>query len=257
MERPFWALVPRVALYPMVGLATAATVIASRALISGAFSLTPQAVQLGYFPRVTIVHTSAKNEGQIYIPEVNAALMVACIALVFSFKESIALAAAYGIAVTGTMAITSIVSFYVTTRTWGWSAWVAGPLVLLFLAFDVPFFLANAIKLFDGGWFPLAVALAMFLVMTTWKRGRMDLAARFDQATMLLDDLEVKPLHRVEGTAVFMAGNPKGTPPVLLHHLKHNKVLHEQVVLLSIIPEDVPHVPEDEQLEVAQQRNGF
>ncbi len=261
VEKPFWATVPDALIYPMVGLATAATVIASQALISGAFSLTRQAVQLGYMPRVTIVHTSATNEGQIYIPEVNQALMVACLALVLVFKESSALAAAYGIAVTGTMGITSIVYYFVITRNWGWSWTRAAPLVALFLAFDLPFFSANVLKFFDGGWFPIFVALGMFALMTTWKRGRAELATRFNQSMMplaaLLEDLEATKPHRVRGTAVFMSGNPEGTPPVLLHHLKHNQVLHRQVVLLSIMPSDVPTVAKDEQIQVKDLGNGF
>ncbi len=261
VEKPFWATVPEVLIYPMVGLATAATVIASQALISGAFSLTRQAVQLGYMPRVTIVHTSATNEGQIFIPEVNQALMVACLALVLVFKESSALAAAYGIAVTGTMGITSIVYYFVITRNWGWTAARALPLVLLFLAFDLPFFAANVLKFFDGGWFPIVIGLAMFALMTTWKRGRAELGARFNQSMMpiaaLLEDLEATKPFRVRGTAVFMSGNPEGTPPVLLHHLKHNQVLHRQVVLLSIIPSDVPTVAKEDQIQVKDLGNGF
>ncbi len=261
VEKPFWALVPQVMLYPMVGLAMVATVIASQALISGAFSLTRQAVQLGYMPRVTIVHTSAVNEGQIYVPEVNAALMVACLSLVLVFRESSALAAAYGIAVTGTMFITSLVYFTVVIKNWGWKLSRALPLLLLFLAFDIPFFLANALKFFEGGWFPIVIALGMFALMTTWKRGRAELAIRFNQSLMplsaLLQDLETSKPHRVRGTAVFMSGNSDGTPPVLLHHLKHNQVLHRQVVLLSILPQDVPTVPKEEQLTVEALGNGF
>jgi KUP system potassium uptake protein len=261
VEKPFWATVPDALIYPMVGLATAATVIASQALISGAFSLTRQAVQLGYMPRVTIVHTSATNEGQIYIPEVNQALMVACLALVLVFKESSALAAAYGIAVTGTMGITSIVYYFVITRNWGWSWTKALPLVALFLAFDLPFFAANILKFFDGGWFPIFIGLGMFALMTTWKRGRAELATRFNQSMMplaaLLEDLEATKPHRVRGTAVFMSGNPEGTPPVLLHHLKHNQVLHRQVVLLSIVPSDVPTVAREEQVQLKDLGNGF
>jgi KUP system potassium uptake protein len=239
VEKPFWALVPQPLLFPMVGLATAAAVIASQALISGAFSLTRQAVQLGYLPRVTLVHTSATNEGQIYVPEVNQALMVACLTLVLVFKQSSGLAGAYGIAVTGTMGITSIVYYFVVTRNWGWSWKKALPLVLLFLSFDVPFFLANVIKVFDGGWFPILIGLAMYALMTTWKRGREELSKRFNAlmpVSTLLEDLEATKPFRVRGTAVFMSGNSEGTPPVLLHHLKHNQVLHRQVVLLSIVP---------------------
>ncbi|MFZ5441178.1 MAG: potassium transporter Kup [Myxococcota bacterium] len=261
VEKPFWALVPEPLLYPMVGLATAATVIASQALISGAFSLTRSAVQLGYFPRVTIVHTSSENEGQIYVPEVNTALMVACLALVVAFKESSALAAAYGIAVTGTMGITSVVYFVVLVRTWGWPVHKALPLLVLFLAFDLPFFAANALKFFEGGWFPVVVGVAMFALMTTWKRGREALATRFQQSLMplsaLLEDIKSTSPMRVRGTAVFMSGNPDGTPPVLLHHLKHNQVLHRQVVILSIVQENVPQVPKEEALTVAQEDQGF
>ncbi|MEW5741578.1 MAG: potassium transporter Kup [Myxococcota bacterium] len=261
VEKPFWAIVPAPLLYPMVALATAATVIASQALISGAFSLTRQAVQLGYMPRVTIVHTSEKAEGQIYVPEVNSALMVACLTLVLMFRESSALAAAYGIAVTGTMGITSLVYFVVVTRNWGWSTAKALPLLVLFLAFDTPFFLANIVKFFEGGWFPIVVGVAMFALMTTWKRGRAELAERFNTSVMplsaLLEDIEATKPYRVRGTAVFMSGNPEGTPPVLLHHLKHNQVLHRQVVLLSIISENVPFMQKDEQLEVQDVGSGF
>jgi KUP system potassium uptake protein len=261
VEKPFWALVPEALLYPMVGLATAATVIASQALISGSFSLARQAVQLGYLPRVTIVHTSEKNEGQIYIPEVNTALMVACLALVVAFGSSSALAAAYGIAVTGTMTITSLLFTWVATQRWKWKWRYALPLMLLFLSIDVPFFLANALKFFAGGWFPIALGLFMFSLMTTWKRGRRELAERFNLSVMpledLLKDLETHPPPRVRGTAVFMSGNPKGTPPVLLHHLKHNQVLHRQVVLLSILPVDQPYANPEEQLEVKTYDQGF
>lgn len=261
VEKPFWAIVPEPLLYPMVALATAATVIASQALISGAFSLTRQAVQLGYLPRVTIVHTSATNEGQIFIPEVNQLLMVACLGLVLVFQESSALAAAYGIAVTGTMGITSLVYFTVVTKNWGWKLTRALPLLLLFLSFDLPFFLANALKFFDGGWFPIVVGAGMYTLMTTWKRGRAELAVRFQESVMplsaLLEDLEATTPQRVRGTAVFMSGNSDGTPPVLLHHLKHNQVLHRQVVLLSILAADVPVVPASERLEVKELGQGF
>ncbi|MBL8919104.1 MAG: potassium transporter Kup [Myxococcaceae bacterium] len=261
VAKPFWALVPGALVYPMVGLATAATVIASQALISGSFSLARQAVQLGYLPRVTIVHTSERNEGQIFVPEVNQALMVACLTLVVAFRSSTALAAAYGIAVTGTMTITSIVFSYMALRNWKWPLWRVLPLGLLFLSFDVPFFSANLLKFFDGGWFPVALGITMFTLMTTWKRGRRELGERFNQSLMpitaLLEDIEATKPYRVRGTAVFMSGNPDGTPPVLLHHLKHNQVLHRQVVLLSILPMEVPYVPKDERLEVKDLGNGF
>ena len=261
VEKPFWALVPTQLVYPMVGLATAAAVIASQALISGSFSLARQAVQLGYLPRVTIVHTSENNEGQIFVPEVNQALMVACLTLVVVFRSSTALAAAYGIAVTGTMTITSIVFSYMARLNWKWPLWRVLLLAAVFLSFDLPFFLANVLKFFDGGWFPVALGLTMFSLMTTWKRGRFELAQRFNQSVMpigaLLEDIEGTKPYRVRGTAVFMSGNPDGTPPVLLHHLKHNQVLHRQVVLLSILPMEIPFVPKDEQVEVKEMGNGF
>jgi KUP system potassium uptake protein len=263
VANPFYSTVPDILLYPMVGLATVATVIASQALISGAFSLTRSAVQLGYFPRVTIVHTSQEQEGQIYIPEVNSLLAVACVGLVLAYRESSALAAAYGIAVTGTMSITSIVYFFVVTRNWKWSFWKAGPLVGLFLLFDLGYFGANTLKLTEGagGWFPIAVGFVIYALMTTWKRGRREMAERFAAQSMpldlLLQSLTANPRHRVHGTAVFMAGTPTGTPPVLLHHLKHNQVLHRQVVLLSVISEAVPTVSAEEALTVEELEHGF
>jgi KUP system potassium uptake protein len=260
-RNPFYALIPAWGLYPAVAIATAATVVASQALISGVFSLTQQAVQLGFFPRVTIVHTSKQAEGQIYIPEINWGLLVACLALVLTFRSSTALAAAYGIAVTGTMTITSIVYFVVVTRAWGWSAWKAAPLVLFFLSIDLSYFAANAAKFLDGGWFPISLALGLFTIMTTWKRGRQELAAAFQKDVLPLnvfleDVAQVNP-PRVKGTAVFMASNPKGTPTVLLHHFKHNQVLHKQVVLLSVGSEQVPEVPPERRVKVESLGQGF
>jgi KUP system potassium uptake protein len=258
---PFYALVPSSLLYPMVVLSTVATIIASQALISGAFSLTQQAVQLGFCPRVTIVHTSGEAEGQIYIPEVNAALALACIWLVLTFKESSALAAAYGIAVTGTMAITSVVYFVVLTRAWKWPRWKAAPLVAVFLGFDLPFFGANAMKFFHGGWFPIGVGLALFLVMTTWKKGRAYLGRNLAERMLPIDafvaDLAQRQPHRVKGTAVFMASNPHGVPVVLLHHWKHNQVLHETVVFLSVISESIPEVRSGDRIAVRELGQGL
>jgi KUP system potassium uptake protein len=258
---PFYSLVPQVLIYPMVALSTVATIIASQALISGAYSLTRQAVQLGFCPRVTIQHTSGEAEGQIYVPEVNTALAIACIWLVFSFKESSALAAAYGIAVTGTMAITSIVYFVVLTRAWHWPLWRALPLVAVFLSFDIPFFAANAMKFFSGGWFPMAIALALFLVMTTWKTGRAllgrNLANKLLPIDVFLADVDAHKPHRVPGTAVFMSSNPNGVPVVLLHHWKHNQVLHKTIVLLSIITETVPEIRSADRLQVRDLKHGF
>jgi KUP system potassium uptake protein len=249
-ENPFYALVPAPLLIPMVALAAAATVVASQALISGVFSLTNQAVQLGYLPRVTIVHTSARTEGQIYIPEVNWMLMAACVLLVVGFKESSRLAAAYGIAVTGTMGITSILFAVHARHEWGWSHAKADILLALLLVFDLSFFAACSAKIFNGGWFPLLVATAVFVVMTTWKKGRALLGARLDAESLpletFLDDLEVYNPHRVAGTAVFLTSIRRGTPSVLLRHFKHNKSIHKQVVLLSIVTDNVPEVePED------------
>ncbi|WP_438028060.1 potassium transporter Kup [Sorangium sp. So ce233] len=258
---PFYALVPSWALYPTVAIATAATVVASQALISGAFSLTQQAVQLGYFPRVTVVHTSKDEAGQIYIPEVNSGLLVSCLVLVVTFKNSSALAAAYGIAVTGTMGITTVVYYVVTRKTWGWPVWKSLPLAGLFLVIDLAFFAANSAKFFHGGWVPIVMGAATFTVMTTWKTGRKHLAAAIKSAILPLDvfleDVKRTKPHRVRGTAVFMASSPEGTPPILLHHVKHNQVLHEQVVLLSIQVLNVPEVPAERRTTVIPRGEGI
>ena len=258
---PFFALVPRWGLYPMVALATVATVIASQALISGAFSLTRQAVQLGYCPRVTIVHTSHTQAGQIYVPEVNWALAIGCVALVLEFKSSTALAAAYGVAVTGTMAITSVLYFVVVRRRWGWSLWTALPLMIVFLVFDGGFFAACSVKILQGGWVPLAIAAVAYTLMTTWKAGRARLLAQIASLGIPMEDFLAElvrtPVPRVAGTAVFLAANPRGTPPALRHHLKHAHSLHEQVVVLSIVSEGVPAVSPRERVRVTELGQGF
>jgi KUP system potassium uptake protein len=259
---PFYALVPAgPATYALVALAAAATVIASQALISGAFSLTHQAVQLGFLPRVTIAHTSDEAEGQIYVPEVNAALAIACIALVLAFKESSRLAAAYGIAVTGTMAITSIVYYVVVRRTWGWPLAKALPIVLAFLALDTAFFGANLLKFLDGGYVPVLVAAAIFAMMVTWKAGRAILAETLAAAAPSLESflagLDERCRARVPGTAVFLTSGAIGTPPVLVHHVRHNKVLHDTVVLLTVENEHVPRVAPEEGTTVATLERGF
>jgi KUP system potassium uptake protein len=264
VENPFYAMglmLSEYLRYPMIIVATFAAIIASQALISGAFSLTQSAVQLGYWPRVTIRHTSGMAEGQIYVPEVNGALMVGCIVLTLAFKESSSLAAAYGIAVTGTMSITSVL-YYGVLRRWGWRGITAAALVGFFLCIDVPFFAANIHKIVEGGWFPLAVGVAMFTLMVTWRRGRALLAEAFIAQTLPLDvfmaDLQATKPFRVPGTAIFMTSNPKGAPPVLLHHWKHNKVLHEQVVMLSISTEHVPEVERAERVqEIVELGQGF
>jgi KUP system potassium uptake protein len=260
-SNPFYALVPAGWLYPMVVLATMATVVASQALISGAFSLTRQAVQLGYLPRVTIVHTSGKTEGQIYVPEVNWLLMAACVVLVVGFKESGSLADAYGIAVTGTMSITSLLFYSVASHQWHWGRGKAGALLALFVTFDLSFFGACSAKIAHGGWFPILVAIAIFATMLTWKRGRMLLGERIAAESLPLDAflediVRVNP-HRVSGTGVFLSSTRRGTPMVMLHHFKHNKMLHQQVVILSIVTDAVPEVPAREFVRLKKFGHGF
>ncbi|MES1245687.1 MAG: potassium transporter Kup [Acidobacteriota bacterium] len=258
---PFYHLAPSWALYPLVILATMATVIASQAMISGAFSLTSQAVQLGYLPRVKIVHTSAVERGQIYIPRVNWILMVSTVGLVLAFRESTNLAAAYGIAVSLTMVITTLLAYVVSRTVWGWSWWLAALVTGSFLVSDLAFLSANAVKIADGGWFPLAIGALVFLVMSTWKRGRGLVAERLQKGALPFTDflatLGSGSIHRVPGTAVFMSRDPEATPAALLHNLKHNKVLHERVVLLSVLSEEIPEVPEPEQVRVEDLGNGF
>ena len=258
---PFYNIVPEILLYPMIALSTAATVIASQALISGAFSLTQQAVQLGFCPRVRIIHTSSEMQGQIYIPFVNYALMISCIGVVIGFKESGALAGAYGIAVTGTMIITSVLYFLVMIYYKKWSLWKALPLLVAFLIFDIAYIAGNIFKIADGGWFPLFVAAFIALAMTTWKKGRSELYRNIIGARFPLDsflaELPKSHILRVPGTAVFMTLSPIGTPPTLLHHVKHNHVLHEKVVLLSIINKDTPIVPAGERIKLIDLGQGF
>jgi KUP system potassium uptake protein len=260
-SNPFYLLVPTWALYPSIAIATAAAIVASQALISGAFSLTQQAVQLGYCPRITIRHTSYREIGQIYIPEVNWALGVACVALVLGFGSSSRLAAAYGIAVTGTMIVTTMLFHRVVRDQWRWPRLWAWPLTALFLTVDVAFFGANVIKFKDGGWFPIAAGAAVFTLMSTWKRGRDALALMLRDAGLPLDlfmaDMARGKVQRVSGTAVFMTSNPRGVPPVLLHHLKHNKVLHERVILVSILSEEIPSVSDRERVATRDLGSGF
>jgi KUP system potassium uptake protein len=260
-RNPFYLLAPSWALTPLIAVATAAAIVASQALISGAFSLTQQAVQLGYSPRVTIRHTSLTEMGQIYVPEVNWALGVATVALVLGFGSSSRLAAAYGIAVTGTMMVTTVLFHRVARDRWHWPRRLAWPLTLLFLIVDVSFFLANAVKFADGGWFPILAALVVFTLMTTWKRGREALAELLREAGLPLDvfmaDLVRNDPQRVPGTAVFMTSNVGNVPPVLLHHLKHNKVLHQRVLLVSLLGQEVPFVNEDKRVTTRELGKGF
>ena len=258
---PFYLLAPRPLLYPLIALATMAAIIASQAMISGAFSLTQQCVQLGYSPRVTIIHTSKQEAGQIYIPEVNSALMIGCLLVVLGFRSSTALGAAYGIAVTGTFLMTTALLYVVSRTWWGWSRLHAISLVGPFLIIDGAFFSANLLKVRDGGWVPLTVAFFLFILMTTWNRGReivQDLLRRgMLPIDLLLTDLANRKTVRVPGVAVFMTREPEGAPVVLLHHLKHNKVLHEQVVLLSILSEEVPEIKDAERITIQRLPQGF
>ncbi len=260
-HNPFYALVPTPLLVPMIVVATAAAIVASQALISGAFSLTQQAVQLGYSPRVTIKHTSHTEAGQIYIPEVNQALAVACIGLVLAYRSSSNLAAAYGIAVTGTMTITTVLYYEVMRARWNWPLWKAGGLAGLFLLVDVTFFGANLVKVPSGGWFPIVVAVGIFTLMATWKQGRILLAGIMRENALPMDlflrDISRRQPPRVPGVAVFLTSDASGAPPVLLHHLKHNQVLHERVILLSVMTKEIPVVPEEDRLRSASLGEGF
>ncbi len=246
---PFYSLVPTTLLYPLVFLATCATIIASQAMISGVYSIAQQAIQLGYLPRLRIVHTSAQQKGQIYMPGVNWVMMIVCVGLVLVFRQSSSLAGAYGIAVTADMVITSSIFFLMAVNRWQWPVWKAGLPVGLFLLFDLTYLGANLLKLLDGGWFTLTLALILAISMTTWKDGRAALAEALNiriSIKAFLEDLAKTNPYRVPGTAVFMSVNPTGVPGSLLHHFKHNKVLHERVVLLSIQAQDIPRVsPKD------------
>ncbi|KFE68170.1 Kup system potassium uptake protein [Hyalangium minutum] len=261
-RNPFFLIAPEWARYPLVALAAGAATIASQAVISGAFSNTRQAMQLGYCPRMEVVHTSAEEKGQIYLPGLNWMLLIGVVLLVLGFRTSSNLAGAYGIAVSTAMLMTTCMAYVVARERWHVGRAVALPIMLVFLTVELFFFSANAVKIPEGGWFPLALAAVLFTLMTTWKRGREILAAKLRAASMDLKDLlesfqgEHAPV-RVPGTAVFMTGNPEGSPPALLHNLKHNKVLHEQVVLLTILSEDVPHVSSEERVEVQPIEQGF
>jgi KUP system potassium uptake protein len=261
VENPFYLLAPRWFLYPLLVIATLAAVVASQALISGAFSLAHQAVQLGFWPRLTIVHTSKREHGQIYVPEINKALMVGTLLIVVAFKSSSALGAAYGIAVTGTMTITTLLFAVIARTQWSWPMWRVVALSAFFFSFDLAFLGANTLKIERGGWVPLALGIVIATLMMTWKRGRELLQGIMRQGTMPLDllltEIQHRPPVRVPGTAVFLASEPEGAPVVLLHHLKHNKVLHEQVVLLSVIYAETPDVPAANRITVIPYGQGF
>lgn len=258
---PFYYLAPTWALYPLIAVATAAAIIASQAVISGAFSLTRQAVQLGYSPRVQIEHTSSREIGQIYVPSVNWALMLLTCAFVLGFRTSSNIAGAYGVALATLMTLTTVMFYVMSREVWGWSLPKALLVVGLFLAMDLTFLAANALKIVHGGWVPLAIAAGIYFLMITWKRGREILSKRMMEKSiplkLLLADLAAEPPIRVPGTAVFMSGSIEGTPPALVHNLAHNKVLHEKVVFLTVITEDVPHTSPAQRVTVRRIGKGF
>jgi KUP system potassium uptake protein len=261
IDNPFYHLAPQWALYPLVVIATAATVVASQAVISGAFSLTNQALQLDYFPRLDVRHTSAHEIGQVYVPFVNWTLLGATLLLVIGFESSTALAGAYGVAVAATMVITSILAYFCARRVWAWSAVAAVAVWGAFLLVDGTFLAANLAKVAEGGWVPLFVAAFVFAVMTTWRQGRNVLTAHFAPASipyeMLIADLERHKIARVPGTAVYMDRHGESVPRTLFHNLKHNMVVHDNVVVLTIVTEDVPRVRKSKRLEVKDFGHGF
>ncbi|HEX9161526.1 MAG TPA: potassium transporter Kup [Thermoanaerobaculia bacterium] len=253
IANPFFHLAPDWALYPLVGLSTMAAIIASQAVISGSYSLTRQATQLGYLPRMRIRHTSAREIGQIYIPSVNWVLMISAIGLVIGFEKSTNLAGAYGVAVTATMGITTLLLAIVAHERWQWSPGAVAAFAVPFLIIDLSFFAANVVKVFEGGWFPLLVGISVFTLMSTWRRGRIILSQRIAETAIteedFLRDLAAKRVPRVAGTAIFMSRMSDGIPTALLHNLKHNKVVHERVVLLTVDIEETPTLSEEERYE--------
>ena len=261
LQNPFYKLAPEWALYPLVVLATAATVVASQATISGTYSLTRQAIQLDYLPRMDVRQTSAKQIGQIYMPGANWLLLLVIVAVVAGFGSSSALASAYGVAVTGTMLVTTILTFFLLRHGWGYPLWACVAATGFFVLVDLAFFSSSLLKVAEGGWFPLALGVLVFIVMTTWRRGRvLAAAAQRRQAIPLeafVSSLAAHPPHRVPGTAVFMAGDPESVPNSLMHNLKHNKVLHERVVFLTVSVRGLPWVAESERIAVQPLGQGF
>ena len=261
VKNPFYLMAPDWFLLPLVGLATAATVIASQAVITGVYSITQQAIQLGYAPRMELLHTSGSQMGQIYMPGVNWMMLLGVIALVLAFKSSTNLAAAYGIAVTGTMIITSLFAYLVARRQWGWRKRLALPVFGALLVLDLAFLGANSTKILDGGWFPLVFGGAIYLLLTTWKAGRELLQEKLDTQALLLKDfipaIETPDTINVPGTAVFMTPYPEHVPHALLHNLKHNKVLHQQVALVTVTVESVPRVPSAQRVVVERLTHRF
>ncbi|WP_449245192.1 potassium transporter Kup [Desulfobacca acetoxidans] len=258
---PFYELVPRVLLYPMVVLATASTVIASQAMISGVYSLTQQAIQIGYLPRLHIVHTSGETKGQIYMPWVNTGMLIGCLGLAIAFQESSRLAAAYGIAVTGTMGITTVIYYYVARYNWNWPWWKVLLPVGVFIFFDLAYFGANMLKFVDGGWFTVSVAVLLAIVMITWRDGRSLLAKRYEDARVpvevILRDIKTYKLVRTPRTGAFLSISPVGVPITLLHLLKHIEALPQKVVLMSIVSANTPFVSRQERLVITALGQGF
>jgi len=257
----FFSLVPKPALIPVILLATAATIIASQAMITGVYSLTQQAVQLGYLPRLKIIHTNPDVRGQIYMPQVNYLLMIACLALVFNFKSSTNLAAAYGLSVALDMTFTSILFFLVARHVWKWPFWKAALPTAIFLVFELGYVSGGLLKFFDGAWFPLVIGLSMWIIMKTWMDGRRVLFQAMQRGRLpvsyLVDEIKKERIIRVPGTAVFMSASADGLPLALLHHLKHNKALHHQVVLLTIRFEEKPHVAPEDRFQVEEFHDEF
>ncbi len=253
-EQPFFLLAPPWMLVPMVALATAAAIIASQALISGAFSLTRQAVQLGYAPRLSVTHTSSDEMGQVYVPQINWMLAVCTLLIVVGFGSSTALAAAYGVAVALTMLITVVLLYTVATDRWQWPVPAALAVCGLFLLIDAAFFAANLVKLTQGGWLPLAIGFTLLTLMTTWKTGRRLVAARLMARAVPFADflagLDAAPPVRVPGTAVFLTAQPGGTPPALVHNLRYNKALHDHVIVLTLTTAQTPYVPDEGRITV-------
>ena len=252
VENPFYRAVPQWGLYPMVGLATAAAFIASQAVISGAYSMTRQAIQLGYAPRMVVQHTSSDEQGQIYMPGVNWALFVVVVALVLGFRSSSNLAAAYGIAVTGTMLITTVLAYVVLTKIWRWPVPLAALVIGILLVIDIAYFASNMLKVHDGGWFPLVLGAIIFFAMTTWKRGRALLNKRLDDEALPLDLFvqSTADVTKVPGTAIFLTGQQDKVPHALLHSIKHYKCLHERVVIMHVEIHDEPYIPVAERADV-------
>ena len=261
IANPFFHLAPDWFLWPLVILSTAATVIASQAVISGVFSLTRQAIQLGFWPRTNIQHTSSKEIGQIYIPQMNWFLLAAIIALVLGFRSSSNLATAYGVSVTAAMMVDTLLACVVANRLWGWKPWSVLLIGGTFFTLDATFLGSNLIKIMSGGWFPLMIGLAMLTLMMTWRRGRKVLRKKLQENNMplvpFIESMMLDPPARVQGTAIFMTSTLDSVPPALLHNLKHNKVLHERVVLLTIHTDDIPIVPPEQRMKIEKLQSSF